>query len=131
MEVRPQKPLVLILARELASNLATPTVITDDEGRLVFYNEAAEAILGRTFAEAGEMSFEEWSAKSSARTLDSRPLPLDRRPAGIALYQRRAAHEHFLITGLDGVEREISATALPLFAHADEFVGIVLIFWSD
>jgi len=131
VEKRPHKHLVLILAREFASNLATPMLITDDEGRLVFYNEAAEAITGRTFSEAGEMSLEEWSARSAARTLDSEPIPLDRRPAGIALFERRAAHERFLITGLDGVEREISATAFPLFAHADEFVGVVLIFWTD
>ena len=29
----------------------------------------------------------------------------------------------------DGVEREIEVTAFPLFAHADEFVGVVVIFW--
>ncbi len=131
MELRPQKHLVLILAREFASNLATPMMITDEEGRLVFYNEAAESITGVPFAEAGEMSFDDWSTRSSARTLDGDPLPLERRPAGIALYERRAAHEHFVITGLDGVAREISATAFPLFAHADEFVGAVLIFWGD
>jgi PAS domain-containing protein len=131
VETRRPKHLVLILAREFASNLATPMMITDDEGTLVFYNEAAEAITGKPFAEAGEMSFEEWSAKSAARTIEGEPLPVHARPAGIALYERRAAHERFLITSLDGIEREISATAFPLFAHADEFVGVVLIFWSD
>ena len=53
MEGRPpQKHLTLIIARELASQLATATFIADAQGRLVFYNEAAEEILGRTFAEA-------------------------------------------------------------------------------
>ena len=47
----------------------------------------------------------------------------------IALEERRAAHEQIRITSLDGVEREVSVTAFPLFAHADEFVGIVAIFW--
>ena len=131
MARRRQKHLVLILAREFASNLATPMLITDEKGTLVFYNEAAEPITGKPFSEAGEMSFDDWSARSSARTVDGELLPLHRRPAGVALYERRAAHERFLITGLDGVEREISATAFPLFAHADEFVGIVLIFWGD
>ena len=32
------------------------------------------------------------------------------------------------MTGADGVEREIEVTAFPLFAHSDEFVGIVVIF---
>jgi PAS domain S-box-containing protein len=126
-----QKHLVLILAREFASNLATPMGITDEQGRLVYFNEAAEALTGRSFAEAGEMSFEEWSAQVAPRTVEGELLPEERRPAAIALRQRRAAHERMTASGLDGVEREIEVTAFPLFAHADEFVGTVIIFWSQ
>lgn len=123
------KHLVLILAREFASNLATPVMITDERGRLVYFNEAAEAIIGRPFAEAGEMAFDEWSEKASPRSAAGEVLPPDARPAWIALNQRREAHSRFTVTGLDGVAREISVTAFPLFAHADEFVGTVAIFW--
>ncbi len=126
-----QKHLVLILAREFASNLATPMGITDEQGRLVYFNEAAESIIGTTFAEAGEMPFEEWSAKAAPRTREGELLPPERRPAAIALNERRAAHERMKVTGLDGVEREIAVTAFPLFAHADEFVGMVAIFWDS
>jgi PAS domain S-box-containing protein len=126
-----QKHLALILARQFASNLATPVAITDEEGRLVYYNEAAESIIGTTFAEAGEMPFAEWSARAAPRTAEDEPLPTDRRPAAIALNERRAAHEQMKVTGLDGVEREIAVTAFPIFAHVDEFVGIVAIFWSS
>jgi PAS domain-containing protein len=126
---RAQKHLVLILAREFASNLATPMLLTDADGTLVFFNEAAETVVGSTFAEAGEMSFADWSARSGARTLAGRPLADHERPAGIALYERRPSHEQLLITGLDGIEREIEVTAFPLFAHGDEFLGVVLIVW--
>jgi PAS domain-containing protein len=122
------KHLVLILARELASNLATPTYICDEQGRLVFFNEAAEAIVGRTFAETGEMALEEWTAPFQPRR-GSEPVPPEQRPSGIALLQRRPAHERFRVTSVDGVEREVSATSIPLFAHADEFVGVMTIFW--
>src|SRR5215203_6603100 len=131
MEERSSKHLVLILAREFASNLATPMLLTDEDGTLIFFNEAAEAIIGGTLAEAGEMPFAEWSARAAPRTAAADPLPLERRPAAIALYERRAAHERFRVTGLDGAEREIAVTAFPLFAHADEFVGVVGIFWGD
>jgi PAS domain S-box-containing protein len=124
------KHLVLILAREFASNLATPMMLTDAEGTLVFFNEAAEAIVGRTFAEAGEMSFSEWSERIAARTPAGTPLAPERRPVAIALEERRAAHEQFVVTALDGSRREIAVTAFPLYAHADEFVGVVGIFWS-
>jgi PAS domain-containing protein len=124
-----QKHLVLILARQFASNLATPTLVADEEGTLVFFNEAAEAVVGRRFAEAGEMTYDEWSGEFSPRTLDHEPMPSEQRPAGIALQERRAVHDRYLVTSVDGVEREVEVTAFPLFAHADEFVGIVVIFW--
>lgn len=122
--------MVLILAREFASNLATPMLIADDQGQVVFFNEAAEAIIGASFAESGEMPLDKWTATFAPRDRESdEPLPPERRPARIAFDQRRAAHEQFRITGRDGVEREVAVTAFPLFAHADEFVGIVAIFW--
>ena len=122
---------MLILAREFASNLAAPTLIVDDEGLLIFFNEAAEEIIQEKFSETGEIPFEDWSTKFAPRTVDAEPLPMERRPTGIALYERRAAHERMRITSADGVERDVAVTAFPLFAHADEFVGIVAIFWRE
>lgn len=131
-ERRRSKHLVLILAREFASNLATPTLIADAEGRLVFYNEAAEEIVGASFAEAGEMPVDEWTASFAPRTRDSEdPLPAERRPVRIAFDQQRAAHEQFRMTSREGVVQDVAVTAFPLFAHADEFVGIVAIFWRE
>ena len=124
-----QKQLLLILAREFTSNLSTPSLIADAEGTLVFYNEAAEAVVGRRFSETGEMPLEEWLVPFEPRDTDSTPLPHERRPTHIALVERRPAHERYLITSTDGVEREIEVSAFPLFAHTDEFVGIVAIFW--
>jgi len=127
-----QKHLVLILAREFASNLSTPTLIADEGGRLVFYNEAAAAVTGTPFAEIGEVLLDEWTASFVPRTLDddvADPAPAERRPTRIALDERRPSHERFLITSRDGVEREVEISAFPLFAHADEFIGIVAIFW--
>jgi PAS domain S-box-containing protein len=128
---RRQKHLLLILARELASNLATPTLIADAEGTLVFYNEAAEEVVGRSFAEAGEMPVDDWTSSFEPRNENAQPLPPERRPVRIALDERRPAHESFRITSADGVERDVAVTAFPLFAQAEEFVGIVAIFWRE
>ena len=126
------KHLVLILARELVSNLATPTLITDEEGTLVFFNEAAEEVVGRPFSEVGEQPLDEWLEQFSPRSLDSEePLPFERRPTGIALHERRAAHERYRVTSADGVDRDVAVTSIPLFAHADELVGSMTIFWRD
>jgi len=125
------KHLVLILARSWASNLATPVFIADENGTLVYYNEAAEEVTGVPFAEVGERAMDEWTTSFSPRTADSEPIPAERRPARIALDERRPTHGSFLVTSRDGVERELEVTGLPLFAHADEFVGVVVVFWRS
>ena len=125
-----QKSLVLILAREFASQLATAMFVADAEGELVFYNEPAEDILGRTFAEVGEMPADEWTALFQPETLAGEPMTLRQLPPGIALLEREPAHDVFRITGLDGRKRVVSVTAFPLFAHADQFVGMFSVFWE-
>jgi PAS domain-containing protein len=124
-----QKHLALILAREFASSLSTPTLIADARGFLVFYNEAAEAVVGRRFAEAEEMPLDDWVGAFEPRTSSSEPIPPEQRPARIAFDQRRASHLRYWVTSADGVEREVEVTAFPLFARTDEFVGVVVIFW--
>jgi hypothetical protein len=131
MQVRRQKNLVLILAREFASKLATPMLIADVDGNLVFFNEPAEDVLGLTFAEAGEMPASEWESMFETEHLDGRRMPLSETPGGIAFTERRPAHGALRIRGRDDVLRTISVTAIPLFAHTAEFVGVVTIFWEE
>jgi len=131
VDAEQQKHLVLILAREFASSLSTPTLIADARGYLVFYNEAAESVVGRRFSEAGEIPMDEWVGAFELRTLSEEPLPLERRPARVAFDEHRASHLRYLVKGADGIDREIASTAFPLFAHTDEFVGIVVFFWRD
>src|ERR687897_685346 len=100
--------LVLILARGLASSIATPMFLVDPVGTLVYYNEPAESILGRSYAEAGHLSAEEWGTlfypedPESGEKLDPESLPLS-----VALARREPAHRGLQITGLDGVKRRI------------------------
>ena len=125
-----RKNLVLILAREFASNLATSMFVMDADGNLVFFNEPAEEILGRRFAESREMKATEWAKLFSPEALDGTPLAPEALPGGIAFSERRPTHDTFRITGLDGQKREIAATAFPLLGRADEFLGVVAIFWE-
>jgi PAS domain-containing protein len=126
-----QKDLLLILARDVASKLATPMFVVDHQGTLVFFNEAAEAVLGQTFSDAGEMRADEWSTVFQPVDPEGTPLPLDDLPLGIALQQSRASHRQFRIRGADGVERDLAVTALPLLAHTNDIVGAVALFWPE
>ena len=126
-----QKNLVLILARELASNLATPIFVIDTTGRLIYYNEPGATILGQPFAEVGELPASEWGTRWNPRREDGSPLGLEDLPLTIALRNQRPAHAKFFIDRPDGTTRQISVTGIPLFAKVDEFVGALAIFWES
>jgi PAS domain-containing protein len=126
-----QKGIVLILARELASKLATAAFVIDESGELVYYNEGAEELLGRPFGETVGLAAADWGTLFDVEGLDGAPVPLEEMPGGIALLERRPAHGNLRITGGDGVQREIAITALPLFAHAEELVGVLTVFWPS
>ena len=53
----------LIQARALIANLSTAAFLVDNDGALLFYNEAAEGLLGLRFEEAGRMEPDEWGTR--------------------------------------------------------------------
>ena len=55
------KPLLLVQARNLITNLALPALLTDADGQLLFFNDAAAALLGRGFEEVGRLPREDWA----------------------------------------------------------------------
>jgi len=130
MEGPTGKHIVLILARELAVNIATPLFIVDADGTLVFYNEPAERLLGQPFRATGELPAERWTALFSARTPDGEPLSTEDRPLTAALTRLRPTHRSLLISGGDGVARRLVVTAYPLLANSTSAVGAVAIFWE-
>ena len=131
MEKTQQKNLVLILARELAANSATPMFVVDPEGALAFFNEPAERVLGRTFAETGALGPKEWGSIFAPVDGNGQSIPLEELPLNKAMRELEPGHLAMNITGLDGEQRRIAVTAFPLFARANEFVGALAIFWEE
>ncbi len=127
-EVR-QRNVALILARELAVNLATPMWVWDGDGELVYYNEHVQQILGSPQHEIGVGRLDELP-QFEPTDLNGDPIPVTELPSAVALGQRRPAHRELRIVGRDGVKRELSVTAFPLFARGGEFVGAVSVFWE-
>jgi PAS domain-containing protein len=58
-----QREIELILTKRLASCLAMPIFLVDTVGTLIYFNESAEAILGRRYEETGDLRMEEWGAR--------------------------------------------------------------------
>jgi PAS domain-containing protein len=126
----PQRSLLTILARNLTSRLAAPFWVVDVTGTVVYFNEAAEAILGRRFLEGSGMPAEEWSRLFQPVDDRGDPVPYERLPLAVAMRSGRPDHQSLIIRSTDGTLRPIEATAFPLCAHPDECVGAVAIFWE-
>src|SRR3954452_8275798 len=107
MAARAQKPLELILPRNLLTSISTAAFLVDDHAALVFYNEAAGALLGRSFEDAGRMSPEEWTSTYGPFDDDGKPVALDDLPTTRAVRDGRPAHAVFRIRSAGGVDHEI------------------------
>ena len=124
-----QKPLELILARNLITSISTPAFLLDDHGMLVFYNEAAGALLGRPFEDAGRMTPEEWTATYGPFGEDGTPFGLDDLPTTEAIRKGRPAHAVFRIRSTGGVEHVIESSAFPIVASEEGSSGAMIFFW--
>jgi PAS domain-containing protein len=125
-----QKDLELILLRQWASHLNMPIFLVDRDGRLIYYNEPAETLLGRRFEEAGEMWVADLSSLFETTAEDGSPIASEDLPLGIAMAQRRPAYRRIRFRALDGIQRNVEITALPLEGQGGYWLGSVAIFWE-
>jgi PAS domain-containing protein len=130
MEVMPdgQKPIELILARNLLSSISTPAFLVDDDGTLVFFNEAAGAVVGRRFEETGSMAAQEWGEAFGPVDSGGSPIPWDRLPMTVALREGRPMHARAKIHNQQGDLHEIEVSALPIVGTGG-FRGAMAVFW--
>src|SRR5436190_16752623 len=111
-----QKPLELILARNLITTISTPAFLLDDHARLVYYNEAAGALLGRSFEETGRMTPEDWLATFGPFDDDGNPVEIDDLPTTRSVRDGRPMHARFRVRSASGGKRRIEASAVPIVA---------------
>lgn len=124
-----QKPLELILARNLLTSVSTPSFLVDGAGTMIFYNEAAAALLGRSFEEAGQMAADEWLATFGPLTREGEPVELDELSLTQAIQAGHPAHGSYRIrTAKNGAET-VEASAFPLVASSDGASGAMIMFW--
>jgi PAS domain-containing protein len=124
-----QKPLGLILARNFLTSLSTPAFLLETGGTLIFWNEAAGALLGMSFEEYGRRPAEEWGKALGPFDSQGDPIPLDDLPTTKVVRQGRPAHAQFTIHSVGGTEHEIEASAVPIVSEGVQ-EGAMVFFWS-
>ena len=119
----------IILNRQLADCTAIPVFITDTAGNLLFYNAAAEDILGKRYEDTGEMSVEEWSTVFKNKDASGKALPPEELPLVKTLKHQHPFHKTFWIESLQGKTEHISVTSYPIIGRSGKFLGAVALFW--
>jgi PAS domain-containing protein len=122
-----QKPIELILARNFLTSLSTPAFLVDVGGALIFYNEAAGAMLGISFEESARTPAEEWSQAIGPFDADGRPIPIEELHTTKALRQGRPAHGNFIMRSARGNAFEIESTVLPIVAEGGQEGAMILV----
>ena len=126
----PQHAIEVILTRQWASHLTVPVWIADQDEKLVFYNEPAEALLGRRFEDVGQMSVGDLTTALEITDDDGTPVALPAFPLIIALRKRRPAHQTGRFRPFGGVWKRAEITAFPLDGQGGRNLGAVAIFWE-
>ena len=122
------QPLLLIQARNLITSLALPAFLTDPDGRLLFFNDAAAALLGRRFEEVGQVSQEEWARQIGPFDEEGRPLAVDSLPLARAVREGHPAQGRFRVRFREGDMRQVEVSALPLL-EPGFYEGALVVFW--
>ena len=126
---RSQKPLELILARNLLTSISTPAFLLDNDAAVVFYNEAAAAVLGRSFEDAGRMSADQWTEAFGPLDKEGTPIEVDNLATTDAIRAGRPAHGSFTIRAANGKRVSIEASAFPIVASEHGSSGAMILFW--
>jgi PAS domain-containing protein len=121
-------PLEMIQARILTSRLTIAAFLVDREGTLVYFNDAAGALLGIGFEEAGPMEPGTWGTRFAPREPDGRELPVEELPLAVAVQSGQPGFARMRITAADGNDHYIEVTALPIMG-AREQEGALALFW--
>jgi PAS domain-containing protein len=126
-----QQPIELILARQFADSMNMAVFLVDPEGNLLFYNEAAEDILGIRFAETGIMRVGEWSSVFTPTDFDGNPIPPNELPLVETLSTQRPAHGTFYINNKKEKHVLITVTSIPIEGRPDRYLGAMALFWKS
>ncbi len=125
-----QHEIEMILMKLVASYLSTPIFLVDPAGALLYYNEAAEKILGRRYDETGEMPLEEWATIFVPTDEAGEVIPPEALPLSKTVQHGLADHGEFWIRGLDEAPRHISVTSFPMVGQHSRRLGSVALFWE-
>ena len=125
-----QHPVELILLRQFAARLTTPTALFDRDGLLIYLNPAAEHMFGIDFASIGELSLQQVLAIAQPTDVHGAPLTPDTLPVGKTLGEGTPELRTVAIRDLDGQLHRLGTTTIPVHGLGGSLYGAMSLFWK-
>jgi two-component system, chemotaxis family, CheB/CheR fusion protein len=100
--------------------LPVAVYVTDAEGRITYFNDAAAALWGCRPRHGAQ-----WCGSWRLYRIDGTPLPHDQSPVAIALKEKRAARGEAVAERPDGTRVPFTAFPTPLYDASGEMAGAV------
>jgi PAS domain-containing protein len=126
-----QKPLELILARNLITAISTPAFLVDVPGQIIFFNEAAGSLFGRRFEETGPISHDEWRETVGPFDGGGDPIPFLDLPLTQSLRRGVAGHHRHMLRPAGGELEAFEVSGVPIVATGGGFRGAMVFFWKS
>ena len=127
----PQRPVELILARQLAMSLSTAVFLVDPEGELLFSNEASERLLGLRFGEGDVADLSERTRGLMPRDEDGAPIAATDMPGMVAMREGVPVHRRLWLRGHNDQDRLVETSAFPIEGGEGRTLGSMVMFWED
>ncbi|HJN74557.1 MAG TPA: hypothetical protein QGF58_11540 [Myxococcota bacterium] len=121
------RPIELVMARQWSALLTTPTLLFDDCGALVYFNQAAALVVGRSFSESGSMAPEEWHAAFRVEGADGKVVGWEDSPLARALASEHATQHTLSLRGMDGQRRVVTLTSFPIRGLSQGQAGVLVL----
>ena len=125
-----QQAIEVILTSRLAAHLSMATFLVDAEGRPLHMNARAHEILGERLADTRDITARDLATLFETRDMDGKPIPAEKLPLVIALEKRHPSHARLRVRGVEGQDRDVAVTAIPLVGQGSRFVGAIAFFWE-
>jgi PAS domain-containing protein len=121
----PNQEIEFILARQLSEFLSSPIAIVDHDGRMIYYNESAEFILGKKFNESGEIESREWDERFYDENKENTVKMLDL-PFLKVLSGRTIIEGEYWIRSFEEIEQKVRFICIPLVGMAQRELGALV-----
>ena len=121
----PNQEIEFILDRQLSEYLSSPIAIVDHDGRMIYYNESAEFILGKKFNESGEIESREWDERFHDETKSNMIKMLDL-PFLKVLSGRTIIEGEFWMRNFEEIDQKVRFICIPLVGMAQRELGAIV-----